>query len=75
MQVSVDLKFDDLLKAVATLPAGKLKQLRAEIDKHTLQKRPTTKLEEILLQGPIASEEELAIIAENRKAINQWRKK
>jgi hypothetical protein len=33
MQVQVDIEFNQLLKIVKELPVGKLKQLRAEIEK------------------------------------------
>ena len=36
MQVQVDIGFDQLLKIVKDLPAGKLKQLKAEIEKETI---------------------------------------
>lgn len=74
MQVQVDISFDQLLRAVKTLPAGQLKQLKAEIEKKTQGKSPND-LESLLLNGPTASEDELQTIENNRKAINQWRKK
>ncbi len=74
MQVQVDISFDQLLRAVKTLPARQLKQLKAEIEKEAKPK-PQTNLESLLLNGPTATEEELQTIENNRKAINQWRKK
>ena len=74
MQVQVDISFDQLLRAVKTLPARQLKQLKAEIEKKAQEKSPND-LESLLLNGPTATEDELQTIENNRKAINQWRKK
>lgn len=75
MQVQVDIGFQELLKIVKTLPAGQLKQLKAEIEKKTLINNPETNLEALLLNGPVATKKQLETIENNRKAINQWRTK
>lgn len=75
MQVQVDIKFDQLLKIVRTLPSAKLKQLKAELNKHEVEPEKTVDMEALLLNGPTASRKQLDLIAKNRKAINQWRKK
>ncbi len=74
MQVQVDIEFNQLLKIVKTLPSGKLKQLKAEIEKKSKVAK-SGKLEELLLNGPTATSKQLIIITNNRKAINQWRTK
>lgn len=74
MQVQIDIGFDQLLQIVRKLPSKQLKQLKAEIEKEVAGDT-TTNLETLLLQGPTATEEQLETIAENRKAINQWRTK
>lgn len=74
MQVQIDIEFDELLKIVKKLPAGKLKQLKAEIEKEVKEDK-SVDLETLLLNGPIATKKQLDIIAKNRKAINQWRTK
>ena len=74
MQVQVDIEFNQLLKMVKTLPSGKLKQLKAEIEKKSKVAK-SGKLEELLLNGPTATSKQLNIITNNRKAINQWRTK
>ncbi len=74
MQIQVDIGFDQLLKIVRRLPSGQLSQLKAEIEKES--KEDIAKdLEALLLNGPIATQNELETIANNRKAINQWRTK
>jgi hypothetical protein len=72
MQVQAEIKFDQLLQLVRSLPKSRLKQLRREIDR---AEKSEESLEELLLNGPVATEEQLRVIAENRKAINQWRTK
>ena len=73
MQVEVNLEFDQLLKIVRSLPSGKLKQLKAEIERKSVS--TPTDLEQLLLSGPTATKKELDIIVNNRKALNQWRAK
>lgn len=75
MQVQVDIKFEELIKLVKELPQGKLKQLKAIIEKETKADKINADLEAILLKGPVATKNQLEIIENNRKAINQWRTK
>ena len=74
MQVQVEIEFDELLKIVKTLPPEKLKQLKAEIEREVKSDK-SIDLEKLLLNGPTATKKQLEIIANNRKAINQWRTK
>lgn len=75
MQVQVDIGFEQLLKIVKELPAGKLRQLQAEIEKGVKEEKSMMDLETLLLNGPIASNKQLETIEYNTKAINQWRTK
>ena len=72
MQVQVDIEFEQLLKMVKRLPSKLLNKLKAEIEKETKNQR-SNDLEELLLKGPTATEKQLETIANNRKAIDQWR--
>jgi len=74
MQVQVDIGFKQLLKIVKELPSEQLRQLKAEIEKKTKNDN-TVDLESLLLKGPTATQKQLDTIAQNRKAINQWRTK
>jgi len=74
MQVQIDIAFEQLLKIVKDLPAGKLRILRAEIDKE-VKGNKSVNLESLLLDGPVATKKQLEAIGKNRKAINQWRTK
>jgi len=73
MQVQVNIEFDQLLKIVSNLPSGKLKQLKAAIEKKAGDTKSNVDLESLLLDGPTATKKQLDIIDKNRKAINQWR--
>lgn len=73
MQVRVNIEFDQLVKIVKTLPTGKLKQLKAEIEKETVKQKAATDLKSLLLKGPVATKKQLGTIENNRKSINQWR--
>lgn len=75
MQVQADIDFDNLLKIVRTLPPGKIKLLKAELAKKKPLRKSKSNLQTLLLNGPIATKKQLAIIEGNRKAINQWRTK
>lgn len=74
MQVQVDIGFDQLIKIVKTLPLGKLKQLKEEIEKEAKTDK-SNEFERLLLNGPTATKKQLETIVKNRKAINQWRTK
>ena len=75
MQVQVDLAFEQLVEIVKTLPQGKLRQLKAEIEKKTGKEKGNASLKSLLLNGPVATEKQLETIEHNRKSINQWRTK
>jgi hypothetical protein len=73
MQVRLDIEFDQLLKMVNALPVGKLRQLKAVIDKKSIKDKPKNNLKDLLLNGFIATKKQINSIEKNRKAINQWR--
>jgi hypothetical protein len=73
MQVQIDIGFDQLLKIVKTLSMVELRQLKAEIENESGKLEPKSDLEKLLLNGPTATKEQLEVIENNRKSINQWR--
>ncbi len=73
MQVQIDIGFDQLLKIVKTLSMVELRQLKAEIDNESGKHESKSDLEKLLLNGTIATKEQLEVIENNRKRINQWR--
>ncbi len=72
MQLEVKIEFDQLVKIVKTLPTGKLRQLKAEIENETKKVKAKVDLRTLLLNGPVATKKQLETIENNRKAINQW---
>ena len=66
MQVQVDIEFEQLVRIVKTLPSGKLRQLKAEIEKNTLTKKDKIDLKSLLLNGPVATKKQLEVIENNR---------
>lgn len=73
MQVQIDIGFDQLLKIVKTLSIVELRQLKAEIENESGKLEPISDLEKLLLNGPTATKDQLEVIENNRKSINQWR--
>lgn len=71
MQVQANISFDQLLKAVKLLPKRHLHILKAEIEKEFQTKKSKIDLENLLLNGPTATEEQLKTIEDNGKAINR----
>ena len=72
MQVQVDIEFDELLKAVKNFAIRKIKKLKNAIDNNAKTKL-SDDLEQLLLNGPVATKKQLDTIKKNRKVINQWR--
>jgi hypothetical protein len=75
MQVQVDLEFEQLVQIAKKLPAKQWTKLKAEVETLSATKTDREEFKEFLLNGPTFSKKQLAIIAETRKALNQWRTK
>ena len=75
MHAYADIDFEELVKIVKKLPKGKLRLLKAEIEKKAVDEHKVTNLRSLLLKGPVATKRQLEIIDNNRKAFNQWRTK
>jgi len=75
MEVQVNIGFDQLVKIVKMLPKRQLNELLMEIKSEQFAKKttPGSSLEQVLLNGPVATKTQLATIMNNRKAINEWR--
>ena len=71
--MQIDIGFDQLLIIVKTLSMVELRQLKAEIENESGKLEPKSDLEKLLLNGPTATKEQLEVIENNRKSINQWR--
>lgn len=76
MQVQVDINFDQLVQIAKKLPYAQWNMLKTEVEKDIPARiEPDADFIKLLLSGPTFSEEQLAEIAETRKAINKWRTK
>ncbi len=73
--MQIDIEFDQLLRIIRTLPSGQLKLLKSEIERERNLSKQKVDLETLLMNGPIATKKQVAVIKKNRKAINQWRTK
>lgn len=73
MQVPVNIEYEQLVKIIKSLPPEQLEKLQLEIEKTKKMSKKQTDLESLLLNGPVATEEQLASIRQNREAINRWR--
>ena len=75
MQAHLDIEFDQLVKIAKKLPAQQWMKLKAEVEAQPNVNTEREEFKKLLLSGPTFSKKQLNIIAETRKAINQWRKK
>jgi hypothetical protein len=73
MQIQLDIQFDQLLQIIRKLPLKQKNLLKKELDNESTVKTHSN-LEQLLLSGPIATDEEIDRIENNRNALNQWRK-
>lgn len=75
MQAQVDIGFDQLVQIVKKLPEQQWTKLKAEVEAQSDVDTEREEFKKLLLNGPTFSKKQLNTIAENRKAINQWRTK
>ena len=76
MEIKVQVPFQQLLTIVKTLTPVQKAQLRQELD----EEKPASKPEEddfinFLLNGPVYSDQDIAIMEENRRSMAAWRTK
>lgn len=78
METSVHIGFEQLKQMLLQLSPDEIEDVKIFLDDlQRAKKGPENKkkLEELLLNGPTLSEDELARIEETRKSIDQWGKK
>ncbi|PSR02798.1 MAG: hypothetical protein BRD50_06865 [Bacteroidetes bacterium SW_11_45_7] len=73
MKVPISIEYEQLVQIIKALPPEQLRKLQMEIEKEA-KKGYKQDLETLLLNGPVATEQQLQAIQKNREAINQWRK-
>lgn len=75
MEMKVQVPFQQLLTLVKKLTPSQKAKLRQELNTERPSLEAGNDFLEFLLNGPVYSEKEIAIIDENRKSISAWRTK
>lgn len=73
--MKVQVPFQQLLTIVKTLTPTQKARLRQELKEDKPTKKEKDDYIEFLLNGPVYSEKDIAIVEENRKSIAAWRTK
>ena len=75
MEMKVQIPFQQLLTAVRSLTPTQKERLKQELtDKDSLKADKATYID-MLLNGPVFTEDEIKVIEENTKSISKWRSK
>ncbi|HPI00074.1 MAG TPA: hypothetical protein PK772_07085 [Chitinophagaceae bacterium] len=79
MQLKLNIAYDQLIELIKQLPADKIRKVKAaiiganDVDK---KKKDIKPLQKLLLEGSIMmSDKEFRAFNQNRKQMNQWRKR
>ncbi len=75
MEMNLEIPFQQLLSAVKTLTPAQKARLKKELAKEELANADKSAFIEMLLKGPVFTEEQIQTIEENKKSIAQWRTK
>lgn len=75
MEVTVQIPFPQLLKAVKSLSSLQKAQLTKELSQEEFIDNDKAAFMEMLLNGPVYTEDEIKIIEQNTESIAAWRKK
>ena len=75
MELKVQVPFEQLLTVVKTLTSAEKARLRQELDEKRTEQKDKDAFIELLLNGPVYTEEEIKVIEDNRKSIAKWRTK
>ena len=75
MEMKVQIPFQQLLTAVRSLTPTQKERLKQELtDKDSVKADKATYID-MLLNGPVFTEDEIKVIEENTKSISKWRSK
>jgi len=78
MEVTIDIRYEQLIAAIKKLPAAKINQLKSVLDDSFIQKKASDELSDFqsfLLSGPVMSSEQYEKHIADRKHFSAWRKK
>lgn len=73
MEITVDIRYEQLLEAIKKLPAAKIKQLKSVLDDNLIQEKASEELSDfqsLLLSGPVMSSEQCEQHLADRKHFN-----
>lgn len=75
MEMKIQVPFQQLLNVVKNLPPAQKAKLRQELDSELNPKKDKDSFIDFLLNGPVYTDKEIAVIEENTKSIAAWRTK
>lgn len=75
MEVKVHIPFNELVAIVRQLSPTQKAKLQKELTQEVKPYTKKSRLTELLLNGPVFTDEQIKTIEETRKSINQWRTK
>lgn len=78
MDVTIDIRYEQLVDAIKKLPAAKIQQLRSVLDDGFINEKAIEELSDFqnyLLKGPVMKAEQFKKHQADRKHFNQWRTK
>lgn len=75
MEVRVHIPFEELVSIVRQLSPTERARLQQELTNEAKPASKNSRLTELLLNGPVFTEEQIKTIEETHKSINQWRTK
>lgn len=75
MELKLQIPFQQLLEVVRNLTPAQKSKLRNELSKDESAQNEKASYIELLLKGPVYTDEQLMTIEENRASISKWRTK
>ena len=73
MEVKVHIPFNELVAIVKQLSPTQKAKLQKELAHEVKGVTKKSRLTELLLNGPVFTDEQIKTIEETRKSINEWR--
>lgn len=71
MNINLEIGFDQLLSLIMQLPSKQRKQLLDAVQKSEIQPTLPNNLQELLLNGPVWTDEEYQNVMKTREQLNQ----
>jgi hypothetical protein len=74
MELKMKIGLEQLIEAIKQLPPVQFVKLRAELNKVVPEKNDKEEFKSFLLQAPVFTNEQIKLMEEARKSMNQWGK-